>query len=30
MSTKQKIQNIKTNIERPIQGLRTQPRELKY
>ena len=30
MSTKQKIQNIKTNIERTIQGLRTQPREFKY
>jgi len=30
MSTKQKIQNIKTNIERTIQGLQTAPREFIY
>ena len=30
MSTKQKIQNIKTNIERTIQGLITVPREFTY
>ena len=30
MSTKQKIQNIKTNIERTIQGLTTAPREFTY
>ena len=30
MSNKQKIQNIKTNIERTIQGLTTAPREFKY
>ena len=30
MTTKQKIQNIKTNIERTIQGLSTKPQEFIY
>ena len=30
LTTKQKIQNIKTNIERTIQGLRTKPQEFIY
>jgi len=30
MATKQQIQNIKTNIERTVQGLRTQPQEFRY
>tara|TARA_Y100000996_G_scaffold289126_1_gene228411 strand:+ start:718 stop:1329 length:612 start_codon:yes stop_codon:yes gene_type:complete len=30
MSNKQKIQNIKTNIERTIQGLETKPQEFRY
>ena len=30
MTTKQQIQNIKTNIERIIQGLRTKPKEFTY
>ena len=30
MTNKQKIQNIKTNIERTIQGLRTKPQEFIY
>jgi hypothetical protein len=30
MATKQRIQNIKTNIERTVQGLRTKPQEFIY
>tara|TARA_R110001599_G_scaffold2757_2_gene15011 strand:- start:373 stop:984 length:612 start_codon:yes stop_codon:yes gene_type:complete len=30
MSTKQQIQNIKTDIERTVQGLRTKPQEFTY
>ena len=30
MATKQEIQNIKTNIERTIQGLQTKPQEFVY
>ena len=30
MTTKQQIQNIKTNIERTIQGLRTKSQEFTY
>lgn len=30
MATKQQIQNIKTDIERTIQGLRTKPQEFRY
>ena len=30
MSNKQQIQNIKTNIERTIQGLSTKPQEFIY
>ena len=30
MASKQQIQNIKTNIERTIQGLRTKPQEFVY
>ena len=30
MATKQEIQNIKTNIERTIQGLQTKPQEFIY
>jgi len=30
MSYKQQIQNIKTNIERTIQGLETKPQEFRY
>jgi hypothetical protein len=30
LATKQQIQNIKTNIERTIQGLRTKPQEFTY
>ena len=30
MSYKQEIQNIKTNIERTIQGLETKPQEFIY
>ena len=30
MATKQEIQNIKRNIERSIQGLRTKPQEFIY
>ena len=30
MATKQQIQNIKTDIERTIQGLRTKPQEFTY
>ena len=30
MATKQQIQNIKINIERTIQGLRTKPQEFTY
>ena len=30
MTNKQKIQNIKTNVERTIQGLSTKPQEFIY
>ena len=30
MSTKQQIQNIKTDNERTVQGLRTKPQEFTY
>ena len=30
MATKQQIRNIKINIERTIQGLRTKPQEFTY
>ena len=28
--TKQQIQNIKTNVERTVEGLRTKPQEFTY
>ena len=30
MATKNEIQNIKTNVERTIQGLRVKPQEFTY
>ena len=30
MASKKQIQNIKTNIERTVQGLRTKPQEFIY